>query len=128
MAYGFYEVVYRWLKPKAKRTIHEIRRLVPKIPKRKPRVRTTSPQDIVSEVHKVHASPERTFADLLDKYPLAKASLGQTAQAAQILQRTNQAESDLFWKQIAMECQKITGSTDFKSYDRDLGKKKGFLE
>jgi len=114
MAYGFYEVVYGWLKPKAKRAAHAIKRLVPKIPKPKPynpSFRTTSPQDIVSEAH-------------AQRVQTARAAIIQSARAVQVRESLNQAENDIFWRQIAIECQKITGSYDFKSYDRDLGKKK----
>jgi len=111
IVYGFYELVSGWLKPKAKRRWHAIKRLVPKIPKRKPRYETTSPQDIVSEAH-------------VQRVQTARAAIIESARAVQVRESLNQAENDIFWRQIAIECQKITGSYDFKSYDRDLGKKK----
>ena len=114
IVYGFYELVSGWLKPKAKRKWHAIKRLVPKIPKRKTRYETTSPQDIISEVHELTRHRVQT----------ARAAIIESARAVQVRESLNQAENDIFWRQIAIECQKITGSTNFKSYDRDLGLKK----
>ena len=131
--YGFYDLVYRWLKPKAERMIPKLRHLIPKIPKPKPR--TTSPEDIVSDVHERHqlvSRPWGSIKKLPDRSLLARSKYGtishldyqaRSAVAAQVQQDLRNAENDLFWRQVAEECQKIAGHTDFRSYDPDRGKK-----
>ncbi len=60
----------------------------------------------------------------------------QSAVAKQVQQELRKVESDLFWSQIEQECQKLTGSRDFKRMPEDLGqwrevkksKKKGYLK
>lgn len=145
VVYGFYDVVQPWLKPKAKKIIPAVKRL---IPKKKPKLQPTSPQDVVSDAH---AMVSRPWVSVLtginasagppeDRSQLERSKYGaispsaraaamhdyhtRRAQAAQQQQNIQREQNDLFWRQIAEECQKITGCTDFRSSDPDLGRKK----
>lgn len=138
--YGFYDVVQPWLKPKANKIIPAMKRLIPKKKKYVPRFAPTSPQDVIADAHamgnRFGAVPppplaSRPWGSVHAETGLYDMRLGQSsqshsarrAQAAQRQQDQQRAQNDLFWRQIAEECQRMTGSTNFKSYDSDLGKK-----